>query len=127
MQEKSSIFAKNIFYMSVDELRDLIDGKTLSDIIQYCELNGKSPLDVVNKTLKDNLIIMKYGDKPPMFIEQPKTVPLEEKPIVLVKEITSIAEKEPVLVDTPLEIPDVLPVFQEETLPKRKKRPLNVK
>ena len=77
--------------------------------------------------MKDNLIIMKYGDKPPMFIEPPKTVQLEEEPIVLAKEITSIAEKEPVLVDTPLEIPDVLPVFQEETPPKRKKRQLNVK
>lgn len=113
--------------MSVDELRDLIDGKTLSDIIQYCELNGKSPLDVVNKTLKDNLIIMKYGDKPPMFIETPKAVQLEEKPIISVKEAEPIIEKKPVLVDTPLEIPDVLPVFQEETPPKRKKRPLNVK
>lgn len=127
MQEKSSIFAKNIFYMSVDELRDLIDGKVLSDIIQYCELNGKSPLDVVNKTLKDNLIIMKYGDKPPMFIEPPKAVQLEEESIVSVKEAEPITEKKPVLVDTPLEIPDVLPVFQEETPPKRKKRPLNVK
>jgi len=113
--------------MSVDELIDLIDVKILSDIIQYCELNDKSPSDVVNKTLKDNLIIMKYGDKPPMFIDSLKTVQLEEKPIISVRETEAIVEKKTVLVDTPLEIPDVLPVFEEEVQPKKKRRKLNVK
>lgn len=38
--------------MSVNELRNLIENKILYDIIQYCELNDKSPIDVVNKILR---------------------------------------------------------------------------
>lgn len=113
--------------MSVDELRNLIENKILYDIIQYCELNDKSPIDVVNKILKDNLIIMKYGDKPPMFDNKPKFVQLEEVKSVLHEEESSFSEEKPILVDTPLQIPDVLPVFEEEVQPKKKRRKLNVK
>jgi len=39
----------------------------------------------------------------------------------------SSSEEKPILVDTPLQIPDVLPVFEEEVQPKKKRRKLNVK
>lgn len=113
--------------MSVDELRNLIENKILYDIIQYCELNDKSPIDVVNKVLKDNLIIMKYGDKPPMFNDKPEFVQLEEVKSVSHEEELFSSEEKPILVDTPLQIPDTLPVFEEEIQPKKKRRKLNVK
>lgn len=59
--------------MSVDELKEQIDDKILYEIIEYCELNGKLVVDIINKTLKDSITIMKYGDKPPMFNEKPKS------------------------------------------------------
>lgn len=128
MQEKSGIFAK-IFFMSVDELRNLIENKILYDIIQYCELNGKSPIEFINNTLRDNLTIMKYGDKPPMFnkIEKDKSFfENEEKnsdeTMVNVNKEEENIEKKIILVNTPLEIPDNLPVFEEvEVKPKKRK------
>lgn len=116
--------------MTTVELKELIDEDILSNLIQYCELNNIS-FDIINKMLKDSLTIMKYGDKPPMFNSSNNKVSYKEVLIDKSNEnhenIEIDNEKSNiVLVDTPLEIPDVIPTFVEET-PKKRKRTLNVK
>lgn len=116
--------------MTTVELKELIYEDILSDLIQYCELNNIS-YDIINKMLKDSLTVMKYGDKPPMFNCSNNKVPYKE---VVIDESDKIHENieienkksNVVLVDTPLELPDVMPTFTEE-MPKKRKRTLNVK
>lgn len=130
MQEKKCIFAKIFFYMTTVELKELIDEDILYNLIQYCELNNIS-FDIINKMLKDSLTVMKYGDKPPMFNSSNNKVSYKE---VIMDKSDKIHENieieneksNVVLVDTPLELPDVVPVFTEE-IPKKRKRTLNVK
>lgn len=122
--------------MTITELKEQIDENILSDLIQYCELNN-IPFNIINKMLKDSLIVMKYGDKPPMFNKPNIKKEVKEEKVIEIHEVIESpekvekieeikAEREIVLVDTPLEIPDVLPVFEEE-VPKKKKRRLNAK
>lgn len=114
--------------MTTEELKELIDEKILSDLIQYCELNNIT-FGIINKMLKDSLTIMKYGDKPPMFNSE-----VSHKDVIVEKinetpksnEADNIDNSKIVLVDTPLEVPDLIPSFTNEK-PKKSKRTLNVK
>lgn len=123
--------------MTITELKEQIDEDILSDLIQYCELNN-IPFNVINKMLKDSLTVMKYGDKPPMFIKHDVKKENKEEKVIETPEIVEVpeeaneveevkVEREIVLVDTPLEIPDVLPVFEDVEISKKKKRRLNAK
>lgn len=110
--------------MDVNDIKNNISDKIVNDIIEFCLLNEKDPLIFINSKLKDALTIAKYGDKPPMFVDKKNVV---QKNTINDDENKDVVEKEVKLVDTPLEIPDNLPVFQEEEKPKRKKRQLNAK
>lgn len=111
--------------MTTGELKELIDEKILSDLIQYCELNNIT-FGIINKMLKDSLTIMKYGDKPPMFNNETFSNDVIVEKFNETKKSDEVDNSKIVLVDTPLEVPDLIPSFTNEK-PKKSKRTLNVK
>lgn len=63
------IFTQMIYKMNIDK-------KLYSEIKDYCRLNNLKISDYINNLLRKAFIIEKYGEKPIIFLNKEKVIPL---------------------------------------------------